>query len=484
MEFLSAPEMWHGRWLFIRGLAALYLIAFLSARNQFPALLGEHGLLPVPRFLKRTGFRTAPSLFHAGYSDRLFGIVAWTGILLSAAVLVGLFSQAPPGVAAAVWLILWFVYLSIVNVGQRFYSFGWETMLTEAGFFAAFLAPAWTAPSWIPIVLLRWMLFRVEVGAGLIKLRAGGPWHDLTALDYHHETQPMPNPLSWFAHHLPRPLLHAGVVFSHVVQVAAPFGLFVPQPVAGIAAALIIVHQLILIIAGNYAWLNWLTVVLAFSALPSSWLGPVLPVAVPAMQARPVAVDFVQMVLAGIVVGLSVPVVRNLLSSGQLMNYSYNSLRLVNTYGAFGSVTKTRYEIVIEGTTDDPDDPRARWHEYEFKGKPGDPARRPPQVAPYHLRLDWLMWFLPLAVMVTPSGIVARRVDSWYPNFIRALLDGDRKTIRLLKHNPFPDAPPQAIRSRFYRYRFTDRRERRESGRWWTREYIDDYTRPVRRGEL
>jgi len=263
MDFLSASDYWHARWLFGRGLAALYLIAFLSARNQFPALLGERGLLPVPRFLARTSFRRAPSLFHWHYSDRLFAVVAWTGIVLSAAMLLGLFAPAPLGVATVVWLVLWFAYLSIVNVGQRFYSFGWESMLVEAGFFAAFLGPEWMAPSWIPILLLRWMLLRVDLGAGLIKLRAGGPWHDWTALDYHHETQPMPNPSSWFAHHLPRPLLHGGVAFSHFVQVVVPFGLFLPQPVAGIAAGLIVLHQLLLIGAGNYAWLNWLTIVLA-----------------------------------------------------------------------------------------------------------------------------------------------------------------------------------------------------------------------------
>jgi len=238
MDFLSASDYWHARWLFGRGLAALYLIAFLSARNQFPALLGERGLLPVPRFLARTSFRRAPSLFHWHYSDRLFAVVAWTGIVLSAAMLLGLFAPAPLGVATVVWLVLWFAYLSIVNVGQRFYSFGWESMLVEAGFFAAFLGPEWMAPSWIPILLLRWMLLRVDLGAGLIKLRAGGPWHDWTALDYHHETQPMPNPSSWFAHHLPRPLLHGGVAFSHFVQVVVPFGLFLPQPWAGIAAGL------------------------------------------------------------------------------------------------------------------------------------------------------------------------------------------------------------------------------------------------------
>ena len=167
-----------------------------------------------------------------------------------------------------------------------------------------------------------------------------------------------------------------------------------------------------------------------------------------------------------------------------IMNYSYNPLHLVNTYGAFGSVTTERYEIVIEGTQGDPEDSETRWLAYEFKGKPGDPARVPPQVAPYHLRLDWVMWFLPLAVVVTPSGIVIQRTDAWFPELLRKLLEGDTLTLRLLKHNPFPDGPPRWLRARFYRYQFTSLRELRETGHWWRRTWIDEYVPPVRHQDL
>jgi len=480
MDLLSAPDAWHARWLVERGLAALYLVAFVSARNQFPALLGERGLLPVPRFTARVPFRRAPSLFHWRYSDRLFAGVAWTGIVLSAALVLGAFASAPLGTTTGVWLVLWALYLSIVNVGQRFYGFGWESMLVEAGFFAAFLTPGWMTPSWLPILLFRWMVLRVDLGAGLIKLRVGGPWRDLTALHYHHETQPMPNPLSWLAHQLPRPLLSGGVVFSHFVQGVVPFGLLLPQPVAGGAAVLIIGHQLLLIGAGNYAWLNWLTIVLACSALPGDWLAPWLPVEAPeTLAARPLAVDGLHLALVGVTAWLSIPVVKNLCSPNQVMNTSYNSLHLVNTYGAFGSVTKERHEIVIEGTRDDPADPSAEWRAYEFKGKPGDPACLPPQVAPYHLRLDWLMWFLPLAVVVTRSGVVVRRMDAWFPALLRKLFENDRATLKLLRNDPFPDEPPTHLRARFYRYELTTFRERRTTGAWWRRTYIDDYVAPI-----
>ena len=481
MDFLTADHAWTGLWLLERGMAALYAIAFLSAWNQFPALLGERGLLPVPDFLRRTPFRRAPSLFHWHYSDRFFRVLCGAGLLLSLAVLAGATDAAPLGTGLVVWLVLWALYLSIVNVGQRFYSFGWESMLAEAGFFTAFLAPSGLAPSWLLVLLFRWLLFRVEVGAGLIKLRAGGPWKDFTALDYHHETQPMPNPLSRLAHHLPRRMLHAGVGFSHFVQVAVPFGLFLPQPVAGIAAALIVAHQLLLIAAGNYAWLNWLTVVLAFAAVPDAWLGwtGIAPAEAPA--ARPAAWDGLCLALFAATVWLSRKPAANLCSKRQLMNYCFNALHLVNTYGAFGSVTTERYEIVLEGTdAEDPADPEAVWHEYEFRGKPGRTDRVPPQVAPYHLRLDWLMWFLPLSVPVLPDGIAVRGYERWFLNFVEKLLRGDRRVRRLLRHDPFAQsAPPRWLRARFYRYRFTPPGEKRRTGQVWQRERIDDYLPPV-----
>jgi len=381
------------RLLFQRGLGAIYLVAFASALNQFRPLLGEHGLLPVPRFLSVVPFREAPTLFHFHYSDRFFGAVAWTGILLSVAATFGLSEAGPLWQSCAVWLVLWALYLSIVNVGQTFYSFGWESMLVEAGFFAIFLGPSRMQPSVLPLMALRWMLFRTELGAGLIKIRHDRCWRNLTCLYYHHETQPLPGPWSWYFHRLPKLAHRLGVVFSHAVQLVAPFGLFLPQPFASVAGALIILHQLLLIVSGNYSWLNWLTVVLAMTALSDAALEPAGLLFHPsATLPRPASFQGVLYGLALLTVVLSIPPTLNFFRRDQAMNLNYNPLHLVNAYGAFGSVTRERLEVVVEGAAGD----RCEWREYEFKAKPGNPRRRPRQVAPYHLRLDWLMWFLPL----------------------------------------------------------------------------------------
>ncbi|TMB75177.1 MAG: lipase maturation factor family protein, partial [Chloroflexi bacterium] len=264
MDWLQAPDYWLARLVIERALGVIYTVAFLVAVNQFRPLLGEKGLLPVPAFLGRVSFLQAPSLFHLGYSDRRLSAVAWTGVALSLAVVVGLPDIAPPWISIPIWFALWALYQSIVNVGQIFYAFGWETLLLEAGFLAIFLGAGPTVPAWPLILLFRWLVFRVEFGAGLIKLRGDRCWGDLTCLYYHHETQPMPNPLSWFFHHLPKPLHRVEVLGNFFAQLVVPLLLFAPQPVASIAGAIIVLTQAWLVLSGNFSWLNFLTMTLAF----------------------------------------------------------------------------------------------------------------------------------------------------------------------------------------------------------------------------
>jgi hypothetical protein len=472
-------DVWITRLLLERGIAAIYFIAFIGVIRQFKPLLGERGLLPVPVYLNRIGFREAPSIFCWKYSDRGLDFVAWTGLTVAACAACGLTEAGPVWVSVGAWLLLWVLYLSIANVGQSFFGFGWESMLLEAGFFTAFLGPSRVRPSILPILILRWMLFRTELGAGLIKLRHDPCWRDLTCLFYHYETQPLPNPLSWYFHRLPRPFHRFSVVFSHFVQVIVPFGLFAPQPIASIASLLIIFHQLWLIISGNYSWLNWLTAVLGVAGFSDRLLAMVIPLTVPPLLPRPLPFDALIYAVSVATVLLSVNPVLNLFSRNQMMNYSYNRFHLVNTYGAFGAVGRERYEIVMEGTSDRVITPATQWKEYGFKAKPGDPMRMPPQIAPYHLRLDWLIWFLPFSVAIAGNGIRVRGYDRWFLRFVQKLLTGDPGILRLMGNNPFAEQPPVLIRGLFYRYRYTDWQTKRQTGAWWTRELLGNYLEPI-----
>ncbi|MDN5383841.1 lipase maturation factor family protein [Streptomyces sp. LB8] len=465
MEWFTASEYWLSRLVFQRVLAAVYLVAFLTAALQFRALLGERGMLPIPRFVEQVPFGRAPSLFHLHYSDRFYAAVAWTGCAVSAALLAGADSWLPLWGGMLLWLVPWALYLSIVNVGQTWYAFGWESLLLETGFLAVFLGNDEVAPPVVVLFLLRWLLFRVEFGAGLIKMRGDECWRRLTCLHHHHETQPMPGPLSWFFHHLPGPLHKAEVAANHVTQLVVPFLLFAPQPVATAAAALMIVTQLWLVLSGNFSWLNWLTIALALSAVRFPGNPPSLP-------AAPLWYEVVVLAAAALVVFLSHRPVMNMVSRRQVMNRSFDPLHLVNTYGAFGSVSRVRHEVVLEGTLDDAPGEDADWREYEFRGKPGDPRRWPRQFAPYHLRLDWMMWFAALSPAY--AGV-------WFGALVERLLRNDRDTLKLLRRSPFPpDRPPRYVRARLFRYRYTSLRELRATGACWDRTFVREYLPPTR----
>ena len=458
MDWFAAPGYDLARTLVQRGVGIIYALAFANVLLEWRPLLGERGLLPVSRVVARRSFRQAPSLFHWRHDDRTVMAVGWTGLVLAVLVVVGVVSTLPTWASVVVWLLLWVLYLSVVSVGQVFYAFGWESILLEAGFLVAFLGSDDVAPPVLVLWLLRWLVFRIELGAGLIKLRGDPCWRDLTCLEYHHETQPLPGPLSWRFHHLPRWMHRVETGANHVVQLVVPWLLFAPQPVAGAAAVAIVVTQAWLVVSGNFAWLNALTIVLALAAVPDSWVGGVAgPTATPWWWVVPVVAVTV------LVAVLSWWPVRNMASRGQRMNATYNPLHLVNSYGAFGSVTRRREEVVVEGTTDaDPD--AAAWHEYGFHAKPGDPSRRPPQLAPFHRRLDWLLWFAALSP--------APQRHPWLLPMLDRLLEADPSFLRLVRVDPFEGAPPRWVRVRRFRYRYTTPDERRATGDWWVREPV------------
>jgi len=490
LVLLEAHDYTIAREIILRGVAAVFVLAFLSTLNQFPALLGERGLLPAHEHLARPRARRGPSLFHTRlfpYSDRLLRVMCLIGMLLGASVVIGLPQQGPGWTTIPVFLVMWVLYLSIHSLGRTFYGFGWESMLLECGFLVGFLGSHEVAPPLLMLWFLRWMLLRLEFGAGMIKMRGDPAWRDLTAMDHHHETQPMPGPLSRLAHLRPRWWHRLEVLGSHAVQLGAIWLILLPQPVASIGATLVILTQLFLVVTGNYAWLNWLTILVAFSAISDSFLrwivgGPWpgwgwqdLPIpgtasaaAHAAHAAHGAAADasplwwhVLVLVIVAFLVVLSRQPLRNLFSANQLMNASFNRFHLVNAYGAFGSMTTRRFEVVIEGTRDPAGAgaDESGWQPYEFRGKPGDVRRRSAQFAPYHLRLDWQMWFLALR----PGA------EDWFVALLEKLRAGEPAIRRLLRSDPFDGAPPTAIRVRYFEYRYATAEERRSSGDWWVR---------------
>jgi hypothetical protein len=385
---------------------------------------------------------------------------------LSIIVILGVADRYTSWVNALIWAAIWVLYLSFVNVGQTFYAFGWESILLEAGFFAMFLGARSVRTPIIVIYLLRWLEFRIMFGAGLIKLRGDPCWRNLTCLNYYYETQPIPNPLSWYFHVAPEWTHRVGVAFNHFSELLVPFCYFLPQPAASIAAVLTIVFQAFIFASGNLSWLNFLTIILAIPAIDLHWI----PVREPALSAPSLLFRSLVVSVAVIIAILSIQPVRNMLSPGQVMNTSYNPWHLAGTYGAFGSITRQRFEIVVEGTDDSVLTPATQWKEYEFKGKPNDVTRLPPQIAPYHLRLDWLMWF---------AAMSSYNHQPWFVNFLAKLLENDHPVLSLLKSNPFPDHAPKFVRAELYEYHFASVSTHRQTGQWWVRTLAGSYFPPV-----
>jgi len=484
-EAIDRPRAtyWLTRFLILRLLGLVYTVAFLSLAMQVLPLIGSDGLTPARVYLDQGaaaagsrlgGFLQEPSLFWLGASDRVLVIAAWVGTALSLAMLLGYAN-------AVLLFVLWALYLSFVHIGQIWYGYGWEIQLLETGFLAVFLCPLLDgrpfpsrAPPLVVIVLFRWLIFRIMLGAGLIKLRGDPCWRDLTCLYYHYETQPIPNPLSRFFHFLPHWVNRCGVLFNHLVELVCPWGVFGPRLVRHVAAALMAAFQLSLILSGNLSFLNYLTLVPILACFDDGLLRRVVPrrLALRAQHAAELAQPspaqtMAAWALAVLVAFLSIDPVVNLLSPHQAMNTAFNRLDLVNTYGAFGSVGRERREIVFEGTRDQPG-PSAEWRPYEFECKPGDVHRRPCVVSPYHYRIDWQIWF---AAMSTPNRY------PWTIEFVWKLLHNDPGTLSLLDGNPFPDAPPKYVRALLYRYEFAP--PGNPEGDWWRRQLLGTWIPPL-----
>jgi hypothetical protein len=468
----------------LRGLGFVDAVAFWALYRQMDGLIGSRGLVPVTPYLTRLKevlggkvFIELPTLFWITSSDGVMHALCLLGLALSLMAMAGF---------ANVWTmaIVWALYSSFVRVGQIFYGYGWELLMLEAGFLAIFLAPVrgfrvlgTEAPPSAVVWLFRWLLFRVMFGAGLIKLRGDPCWVQLTCLAYHYETQPNPNPLSASFHALPLAVHELGAAFNHLVEVVAPFGLFGPRRVRHVAGVLVVVFQVVLILSGNLSFLNWLTIVVALAAFDDSFFERLSPGRLGArLRARLAALGegtppspgrvLTLRLLVGAVALLSVFPVVNMLSPEQAMNRSFDPFQIVNTYGAFGSVERERHEVVLEGTWDDPLSGDARWLEYEFPCKPGDPRRRPCLVSPYHYRLDWQMWF---------AGLSDASREPWIVKLVYELLRENHTVTALLAKDPFRDRPPRYVRALLYRYRFAPR----TAAAFWERDLLGEYLRPL-----
>jgi len=433
-------------------IGAIYAIAFVSFGVQAAGLVGSHGISPVAQYLRAArevvgarAYWVVPTALWAAPSD--WGLTAvWVMGAVFGLVALGGWQQR--AALAGCW-VLW---LSVCSAGQEFLSFQWDMLLLEAGFLAIF---ADRSP--VRVWLFRFLIFRLMFSSGVVKLASGDPaWRGLTAMSFHYETQPLPTPLAWWMQQLPAALEKVSTVAVFAMELAVPFLFFAPGRWRAIGAWVTVGFQVLILLTGNYAYFNWLTIALCLWLLIEpdceAERGRVHHAVSVGLAAT---VGLLGAMTLAEVVGIPLPEV------GLRVMRLAGPLRTVNSYGLFAVMTTTRPEIVVEGSNDG-----ENWLAYEFRYKPGDLRRAPPIVAPHQPRLDWQMWFAALGRI---------EENRWFGSFVEKLLRGEPAVMGLLARSPFRGSPPRYVRARLYLYQFT---RIGEEG-WWRREEQGVYLPPV-----
>jgi len=471
------------RW-FLRSLGAIYLIAFLSLWGQLDGLIGEDGILSVARYLQaareQIGGKAAfflPTLCWLNSSDAFLHFLCGAGAVLSVLLMAGLL----PIIAL---VLLFVLYLSLTVAGQDFLSFQWDILLLEAGFLAIFFAPvrwrisaAREAPfSRIGHFLLKLLLFKLMFMSGVVKLTSGDDsWWNLTALDYHYETQPLPTIIGWWAHQGPEWFRKLSTFFVLFVESVVPFFIWAPRRLRHITCGLLVLLQILIALTGNYCFFNLLTLALCLLLIDDAVLGKAHGDVCGPRSARALP-ERLSTIAAVAVLVVTLPLNAMFVYSAfksrapwprpiaALRDY-IAPFRMVSGYGLFRVMTKSRPEIVLEGSADG-----IEWLPYEFKWNPGRLNQPPRWAAPHQPRLDWQMWF---------AALGNYRQNPWFVRLVECLLLNKPEVTRLVGGNPFPNNPPRYVRAVFYKYHFTSWSEHKATGDWWKRESLGEYLPPV-----
>ncbi len=499
MDWASAsPARWwfdsqHGvrdrlvpRWLFLRALGLIYFSAFCSLAFQIRGLIGPNGILPaneylllVARSLGSSRFWFAPTLLWLSAGSPMVVALCWVGML---AALLLFFNIWPRGML----LVCFVCFLSFVSAAQDFSGYQSDGMLLEAGFIALFFAPRGFRPGWgeanppsrASLFLLQWEWFRIYFESGMVKLASGDPqWRNFTAMDEYYQNGPLPTWIGWYMEHLPH-WFHATTVYATLaIELGLMWMLFLPRRWRIVCFFIVTPWEIGVILTANYTFLNYLVLCLGVLLLddrflrrffPERWRKP-SPAAEAPMEDSESLLDSFKLAVRGAMLGWVFYV-----TTAEMLWIVFPSLplpkapvavlepfRIANQYGLFAVMTRGRYEIEFQGSSDG-----QNWVAYPFRYKPQDLNQPAGIYAPHQPRLDWNLWF---------ASLGSWREYPIVPATEERLLQNDADVLGLFAGNPFPQEPPRMIRVVLWQYWFTSMEEKRSHGLWWRRELLGLY---------
>ena len=486
MSFWARLELWNSkecdlwpRWIFLRALGAIFFSAFYSLAFQIHGLIGERGILPVASYLAAVGAAVpsakrlwfVPSLFWLDSGDRALSAVVVAGLLVSVLVIVNI---APKTTIALSTLL----FLTCIAVLQDFSSYQSDGMLLEAGFISIFFAPsglrpglgAGDPPTRASLFMLRWEWFRIYFESGIAKIASGDVhWRNLTAMDDYYQNGPLPAWPGWYVQHLPHWYHAMTVVATLVIELAVVWAMFLPRKARLACFAVVTALQIGIIATANYAFLNYLVLMLGILLLDDAALARVglrvrecvAPGLTKVRQWRLGIEYFVMawLLYATLVAFLGPGSIRALSFPGRVLE----PFRFANPYGLFATMTEARYEIEFQGSRDG----GTTWITYPFRYKPQDVKERPGIYAPYQPRFEWNLWFASLGPW---------RSSEWVLLAQQRLLEGSPSVLKLFRSDPFNGTPPTQVRTVLWQYWFTDWKTKRETGVWWRRQELGLYS--------
>ena len=491
------------RWLFLRALGCIYFSAFFSLVFQIRGLIGPNGLLPAGTYLQAVSQSLghwekvwyAPTLLWWSSGTTMLSALCWAGMLAS---LLLVFNFWP----RCMLLICFACFLSFVSAAQDFSGYQSDSMLLEAGFIALFFAPPGLRPglarahpaSRASLFVLLWEWFRIYFESGAVKLLSGDPeWRHFTAMDEYYQNGPLPTWIGWYLQHLPH-WFHAATAGATLsLELVLVWMLFLPRRWRIACFFIVTPWQIGVILSANYTFLNYLVLCLGVlllddrlvkSVVPARWRGRLEPEAVlgETSAAEPIGwtdglrsprkilkLSASAVMLTWIFYATTAELIW-MFAKPPLPTFPVSALepfRIANQYGLFAVMTRGRYEIEFQGSSDG-----QNWVTYPFHYKPQELNQSPRIYAPYQPRFDWNLWF---------ASLGSWREYSIVPNTEVRLLSNEKDVIELFAGNPFAHAPPKQIRVLLWQYWFTTIKEKRATGMWWRRQLLGLYAPTIDR---